>query len=65
MGQWERNVKEVKLIEFQQWIWKKIPAEEEEWYSTNPKSVAQRRRRNKKKKEYNDYLEELRKMRQR
>ena len=68
MGQWERDVKEVKLIEFQQWIGRQIPTEEEEEYnkpfSTNRNTLKSRRRRaNKKKKEYEDYINELKEMR--
>ena len=68
MGQWGRNVEEVKLIGFQQWIGRKIPSEEEEEYakpfSTNKNTLKSRRRRaNKKRKEYEDYLRELKEMR--
>ena len=70
MGQWERDIKETKLIEFQQWIWAKIPTEEEEeWrkpFSTNVNTLKSRRRRtNKKLREKKDYENYLKYMRER
>ena len=61
MGEWELNTREVSLVEFQQWIWAKIPPEDEEWFSQNPKSIRQRRRRNKlkTKKDYENLLKTL------
>lgn len=66
MGQWERDVKEAKLIGFQQWIGKKIPAEDEEddrlkGQTLKKASIRQRRWREKKK--YEDYIKELKEMR--
>lgn len=65
MGQWERDVKKVKLVTFQKRIGRKIPAEEDEndyrQLSMTPAAVTKRKYR--KGKAYNDYLEELRKMR--
>lgn len=66
MGQWERDVKETKLIGFQQWIWRKIPAEDEEderlkWKPLKKASLRQRKWRAKKK--YEDYINELKDMR--
>lgn len=63
MGQWERDVKEVKLVAFQQRIGKKIPAEDEEWLSMSKRAVEKRRYRAKKKMEYEDYIKKLRSMR--
>lgn len=63
MGQWERDVKEAKLIDFQQRIWKKIPAEDEEWLSMNKRAVEKRRYRAKKKMEYEDYITKIKRMR--
>ena len=63
MGEWGRSVKEIRLIEFQQWIGKKIPTEEAEQYnkpfSTNQNTLKSRKRR-KNKKEYEEILRQLR-----
>lgn len=66
MGQWERDVKEVKLLGFQQRIWRKIPAEDEEddrLKGQAPKKASIRQRRWREKKKYEDYINELRRMR--
>lgn len=66
-GEWGRNIKEISLVEFQQWIWKRIPNEEDEQYnkpfSTNQNTLDSRRKR-KNKKEKQDYERLLREMRE-
>lgn len=65
MGQWERDVKEAKLIGFQQRIWRKIPAEDEEddrLKGQTPKKASIRQRRWREKKKYEDYINELKRM---
>ena len=65
MGEWGRSIKEISLIEFQQWIGKRIPTEEDEQYdkpfSTNKNTL--RRRRWKEQKSKQDYENLLREMR--
>ena len=66
MGEWGLNTREVSLVEFQQWIGKKIPREEDEDYnkpfSTNENTLDSRRKRARKKKEKQDYENLLREM---
>lgn len=62
MGEWGRSIKEISLVEFQQWIGSKITPDElvdQIAYSQNPKSIRQQRRR-KKKRDYENLLKELR-----
>ena len=57
---------EEKLVGFQQWIGKKIPAEDEEddrLKGQAPKKASIRQRRWREKKKYEDYINELRRMR--
>lgn len=61
MGEWGRSTKEISLVEFQQWVWKKIPPEDEEWLS---QTVEARKKRNyraklKTKKDYENLLKSL------
>lgn len=61
MGEWGRGIKEISLIEFQQWIGAKIPTEEAEQYnkpfSTNKNTLNSRKKRKKKKER--EYYERL------
>lgn len=66
MGEWGPNTREIKLIEFQQWVGKKIPREEDEDYnkpfSTNQSTIRWRRWKEKKqmsKQDYKDLLNDL------
>lgn len=65
MGEWWASVKEYWLVEFQQWIGRKITPDDlvdTKLLSQNPKSVRQRRWREKlkDKKDYENLLKELR-----
>ena len=64
MGEWGRSVKEISLLEFQQWVGKRIPREEDEDYnkpfSTNENTLDSRRKRKRKKQEYENLLREMR-----
>ena len=68
-GEWGRNVKEIRLIEFQQWIWNKIPREDDEEmfrkpFSTNINTIRDRNKKLKKMMSKEDYQEHLRRMRE-
>lgn len=70
MGEWERDIREIKLVEFQQWLGKKIPTEEEDEMfrkplSMNINTIHDRNKRMKKKLSKEDYEEYLRQMRER
>lgn len=61
MGEWGPNTREIKLIEFQQWVGSKIPPEDEEWLS---QTVEARKKRNyraklKTKRDYDELLRGL------
>lgn len=60
--EWGRSIKEISLLEFQQWIGAKIPPEEEEWLSQKPESIRQRKWRQwvKQKKDYEELLRQMR-----
>ena len=62
MGEWGRCVKEISLLEFQQWIGKKIPPEDEEWLSQTKEAIKKRnyRARLKEKKDYEELLRQMR-----
>ena len=69
MGEWGRSIKEIKLLEFQQWVGRKIPDEEfEDMYrkpfSTNKNTIHSRNKKLKKMMSKEDYEEHLRKMRE-
>lgn len=62
MGEWGRSVKEISLIEFQQWICAEIPPEDEEGLSQTKEAIKKRRYRAKlkEKKDYENFLREMR-----
>lgn len=62
MGEWGRNIREISLLEFQQWIGKKIPPEDEEWLSQTKEAIKKRnyRARLKEKKDYEELLRQMR-----
>ena len=64
MGEWGRGIKEISLLEFQQRIGRKIPPEDEEWYSQTVEARKKRKYRAKLK-EKKDYEELLRQMKER
>ena len=61
MGEWGRNIREISLLEFQQWIWAKIPPEDEEWYSQTVEAKKKRKYRAKlkEKKDYENLLRQM------
>ena len=69
MGEWGRGIKEISLVEFQQWIGAKIPTEEDEElyrkpFSTNVNTIHDRNKKLKKTMSKEDYEEHLRNMRE-
>jgi len=69
MGEWGRDIKEISLVEFQKWVWRKIPTEEDEEmyrkpFSTNINTIHSRNKKLKKTMSKEDYEEHLRKMRE-
>lgn len=69
MGEWGRSIKEIRLIEFQQWVGNKIPTEEDEEmyrepFSTNVNTINSRNKKLKKLMSKEDYEEHLRQMRE-
>jgi hypothetical protein len=60
LGEWGRSVKEISLLEFQQWIGKRIPPEDEEGLSQTKEAIKKRKYRAKKKQEYESLLREMR-----
>ena len=64
MGEWGTSVKEYWLMGFQQRIGKKIPKEDEEGLSMEKWAVEKRRYREKlRQKSYDEYISDLKKMR--
>jgi len=61
MGEWGRCVREISLLEFQQWVGKKIPPEDEEWYSQTVEAKKKRKYRAKlkEKKDYENLLRQM------
>lgn len=67
MGEWGRSIKEIRLIEFQQRVGKKIIPEDEEmpdWPSNTFRARKKRRLRENQKLRKEDYEEYLRQMRE-
>lgn len=65
MGEWGTSIKELGLLGFQQRIGRKIPSEEEEdmrLKGGQPKQATIRQRRWRAKKKYEDYLRQLKEM---
>ena len=64
LGEWRTSVKEYWLMGFQQRIGKKIPKEDEEGLSMEKWAVEKRRYREKlRQKSYDEYISDLKKMR--
>lgn len=65
MGEWGRNIKEISLMEFQQWVGKKVVPDEfvdQIEYSQSKRAISKRKYRNKlkEKKDYENFLREMR-----
>ena len=58
--EWGRSIKEISLLEFQQWIGNRIPPEDEEGLSQTKEAIKKRKYRAKKKQEYENLLREMR-----
>ena len=64
MGEWGRNIKEIRLVEFQQWIGNKITPDDlvdKIEYSQNKRAVEKRKYRAwlKQKQDYENLLKEM------
>ena len=62
VGEWGRSIKEIRLVEFQQRVGKRIPPEDEEWLSQTVEAKKKRKYRAKlkEKKDYEELLRTLR-----